>query len=63
MNFYRNIIKYTPHLLRTGACLMMEFGDGQAEAIKELFQAEEAFSNITIFQDLAGRDRIVKAVL
>jgi len=63
LNFYRNIIKYTPHLLRTGACLMMEFGDGQAEAIKELFQAEEAFSNITIFQDLAGRDRIVKAVL
>ena len=36
LNFYRIIIKYTPRLLRSGACLMMEFGDGQAEAIKKL---------------------------
>ena len=63
LNFYRIIIKYSPRLLRTGACLMMEFGDGQAEAIKRLLEAEKAFSNIEIFQDLAGRDRIISAVL
>jgi len=62
LNFYRIIIKYTPCLLRKGACLMMEFGDGQAEAIKKLIEAQEAFSSIEIIQDLAGRDRIIKAI-
>ena len=61
LNFYRIIIKYTPHLLRSGACLMMEFGDGQAEAIKKLVEAQKAFSDIEIIQDLAGRDRIIRA--
>jgi release factor glutamine methyltransferase len=63
LNFYRFIIKYTPRLLRRGACLMMEFGDGQVEAIKSLFEKYKKFSYIEIYQDLAGRDRIIKAVL
>jgi len=63
LNFYRIIIKYTPYLLRGGACLMMEFGDGQAEAVKKLVEAQKAFSRIEIIQDLAGRDRIIRAVL
>ena len=63
LNFYRIIIKYTPRLLRSGACLMMEFGDGQAEAVKKLVEAQKVFSSIEIIQDLAGRDRIIRAVL
>jgi release factor glutamine methyltransferase len=63
LNFYRIIIKYTPCLLRGGACLMMEFGDGQAQALKELVKAQETFSSIEIIQDLAGRDRVIKAIL
>jgi len=63
LNFYRIIIKYTPRLLRRGACLMMEFGDGQVEEIKSLFEKYKKFSYIEIYQDLAGRDRIIKAVL
>ncbi len=59
LNFYRIIIKYTPPLLRKGACLMMEFGDGQAEAITGLIETRKAFSNIEIIQDLAGRERII----
>jgi len=42
---------------------MMEFGDGQVEAIKGLFEQHKKFSYIEIYQDLAGRDRIIKAVL
>jgi len=42
---------------------MMEFGDGQAEAVKKLVEAQRAFSGIEIIKDLAGRDRIIKAVL
>ncbi len=63
LDFYRKIIKYTPRLLKTGACLMMEFGDGQAEAIKQLVLEQKVFSTIEIIQDLAGRDRIIKAIL
>ena len=59
LNFYRVIIKYSPYLLRDGACLMMEFGDGQAEALKRLYDAQGTFSNIQIFKDLAGRERII----
>ena len=62
LNFYRIIIKYTPRLLRGGACLMMEFGDGQAEAVKKLVEAQKVFSSIEIIQDLAGRDRILKGL-
>jgi len=38
---------------------MMEFGDGQAEAIKKLIEVENAFAGIEILKDLAGRDRII----
>jgi len=60
LNFIRIIIKYTPCLLREGGCLMMEFGDGQAEAVKKFVEAQKAFSEIEIIKDLTGRDRIIK---
>jgi len=63
LNFYRIIIKYTPCLLRRGACLMMEFGDGQAEAVKKLVEAQGAFLGSEIIKDLAGRERIIKATI
>jgi release factor glutamine methyltransferase len=59
LNFYRIIIKYTHLLLRKGACLMMEFGDGQAGDIKSLIKAQKVFTNIEIVQDLAQRERII----
>jgi len=62
LDFYRIIIKYTPCLLRSGACLMMELGDGQAEAVRKLAEDQKIFSGIEIIQDLARRDRIVKVV-
>ncbi len=58
LDFYRNIIKYTPHLLRGGACLMMEFGDGQAKAILSLFGKD---FKVEIHKDLSGRERFLIA--
>ncbi|MDE2028309.1 MAG: peptide chain release factor N(5)-glutamine methyltransferase, partial [Candidatus Omnitrophica bacterium] len=63
LKFIRVIIKYSPYLLRNGACLMMEFGDDQAQAVRQLALDLGTFSNIEIFKDLAGRDRILKATL
>ena len=62
LSLYRNIIKNTPSLLRVGGCLMMEFGDGQAFAIKDLMQIQGSFSSIQIFRDLAGRERVIKSM-
>ena len=61
LRFYRAIIKFSPYLLREGGYLMMEFGDGQENAIRELFSGQEGFAAIQIHQDLAGRDRFVSA--
>ncbi len=58
LDFYRHIIKYTPHLLRGGACLMMEFGDGQAKAILSLFGKD---FKVEILKDLSGRERFLIA--
>lgn len=61
LKFYRDIIKYTPCLLRAGGYLMMEFGDDQAEAVKALISEQGGFFAVEIHQDLAGRDRFVSA--
>ncbi|MBI3602691.1 MAG: peptide chain release factor N(5)-glutamine methyltransferase [Candidatus Omnitrophica bacterium] len=61
LKFHKYIIKYTPFLLRAGGYLMMEFGDGQGQAVKELILQQQVFSNIQILQDLAGKDRIICA--
>ena len=61
LDFYRDIIKYSPPLLRKGACLMMEFGDGQAKDIQALLRTQSLFSQAEIIKDLAGKERIVIA--
>ena len=58
-DFYRAITKYSPHLLKAGGYLMMEFGDGQAEALKGLAQAQGCFNHIEINKDLTGKDRFI----
>jgi release factor glutamine methyltransferase len=62
LDYCRLIIKQTPRLLRAGACLMMEFGDGQAKAIKELAEHEKQFSSVEIHKDLTGRERVLVCV-
>jgi len=58
LDFYRAIIKYTPDLLRPGGYLMMEFGDGQEQAILSLF---DTHFKVDVFEDLAGRPRFLTA--
>lgn len=59
LDFYRLIIKTSPYLITRGGYLMMEFGDGQAEGIKDLARAQPLFSHREIFKDLAGRERVI----
>lgn len=62
LDFYRLIIKSSLGLLRKGACLMMEFGDGQAEDIKNLVLEQKSFSSIEIIKDLVGKERIITII-
>lgn len=57
LDFYRVIIKNTPRLLSQEGCLMMEFGDGQADAIRAL--AAAYFKEADVYKDLTGRERFV----
>lgn len=61
LDFYRTIIKIIPGLITQGACLMMEFGDGQSLAVKTLIDEPQIFSKIQIHKDLTGKDRIIEA--
>ena len=61
LDFYRIIIKMIPLLIREGACLMMEFGDAQSLAVKNLVDESQIFSTIQIHKDLTGKDRIICA--
>lgn len=63
LDYFRIIINYSHHLISSDGYLMMEFGDGQADAIKNLIFEQKAFSHCDILKDLAGRDRIVMAHL
>lgn len=56
--FYRKIIAEAPAYMRKGAYLLFEIGCEQGEAVKALMQ-EAGFSNIEIFKDYAGLDRVV----
>lgn len=59
LDFYRNLIKISPGLIRANGYLMMEFGDGQAEAIVALAAQEDAFVEHWVIKDLAGKNRIL----
>jgi release factor glutamine methyltransferase len=49
-------------LLKKQGLIIFEIGFDQGLKAKELFEAKKCFSNIEIMKDLAGHDRIIKAV-
>lgn len=61
LQFYREIIAAAPQHLRPGGCLLLEIGADQAAAVRGLLATTTAFEVPRVFQDLAGRDRVVVA--
>ncbi|MBI5698857.1 peptide chain release factor N(5)-glutamine methyltransferase [Candidatus Saganbacteria bacterium] len=59
LHYIRQLIENSPKYLSPKGHLLMEFGFGQAEEIKDL--AQKHFKTIEIYKDLAGIDRILKA--
>lgn len=61
LQFHREIIAGAPQHLRPGGCLLLEIGADQAVAVRGLLATTTAFEGPRVFQDLAGRDRVVVA--
>jgi len=53
----RSIIEDAPGVLADGGIIALEFGDGQADAVRAL--AAPALSDVSIHRDYTGRDRIM----
>lgn len=59
-DFYRRIIKEAKDFIKKGGRLMLEAGIGQASVIESLLSGE-GYSDIVIYKDLGGIDRVVSA--
>ncbi len=62
LDLVRRIIKEAPVHLKGGGLLLMETGDDQGAEVMELAAQSGAFREASIIKDLAGKDRILRAV-
>ena len=63
LDFYRIIVDQAPDFLKKEGVVMMEIGHDQMSDIIKMFSVDERYSFVTGLKDLAGRDRIVVAIL
>lgn len=63
LDFYRAIIADAAQCLRKEGILMLEIGHDQREAVLELIDETGQYDYVTGLTDLAGRDRIIVAIL
>lgn len=62
LQFYRAMTRLWRHALRSGGLLAYETGEQQGSAVSRIL-AENGFTEITVQQDWAGRDRVVSGIL
>lgn len=60
---YRRLVPAAARGLRTGGWLVMEVGQGQAEAVRALIEATGCYGPVEVFPDQAGILRVVCAQL
>lgn len=61
LSFYRRIIAEAPGHMRKGACLLMEIGCEQGEAVAALMRGAR-LEQVEVYKDYAGLDRVVSGV-
>ena len=62
LDFLKAIAGGAHRFLKPSGLLLLEFGDNQASAIREVISDTGCYSGIDIIRDLTGRERIAKAV-
>lgn len=61
-DFYRAIIPAAIPFLKPGqGWLVLELGDGQAEQVSEIILSQPKLSELQVFPDLNGKDRVIAA--
>ncbi len=60
LDFYRRLSREAGEFLAAGGRIMLEFGDGQADAVKKLFE-EQMWIVEAVKADYSGRQRILTA--
>lgn len=60
LGFYRAFAELVPAVLKEGAFIAVETGDGQADAVTEIFRARK-WQNTLVERDLSGNKRVVVA--
>lgn len=63
LDFYKGILENAASCLAKNGVLMFEIGHDQRESVAALVEETGRFTHVMTLQDLAGRDRIVCAVL
>ena len=61
LDFHRKIISESPRYLRGRGWLLLEVGQGQAEAVSSILEASGNFGLIERIRDLSGIERVVRA--
>lgn len=61
LELYRGLLPAAAKLIKQGGCLLIEFGCLQAAALTDMM-AVHGFECIEVIKDLAGLDRVIKAV-
>ncbi|MGB0646106.1 MAG: peptide chain release factor N(5)-glutamine methyltransferase [Bradymonadia bacterium] len=63
LDVYRRIIEHAPEFLNKAGHLILEIGHDQANMLKSIIERTPELNWVNCYQDLAGRDRVVHAVL
>jgi release factor glutamine methyltransferase len=57
--FYRRIAEEGKQYMKSGARIYLEIGYDQGRSVPEILTTA-GFTNVTVYQDLAGLDRVVR---
>ncbi len=60
VEFYEKLIYQSGNYLKQDGWLLLEIGAPQAEKIRDIMQERGFFENITVRQDYAGHDRVIR---
>ncbi len=61
LSFYKRIIPEALSYLKKGGAVVLEIGETQAKAVTRLFDQEDQYEEIKVYQDYSGYDRVVSA--
>ena len=61
LSLYKRIIPEALSYLKKGGAVVLEIGETQARAVTRLFNQEDQYEEIKVFQDYSGYDRVVSA--